>query len=149
MFPIQPKLDVKESDTFWLKGDVYSLRDMFAADRFGKHSLTERFIGGTVYQAYLSATSYHRWHAPVEGVITDVYSIPGTYYLNQSQFFSFDPDTPFYSEPFISSVSTRMVIAIDSTNKSIGKVAIVYIGMGEASSCVNIVHIGDQVKQGQ
>lgn len=39
MFPIQPKLDVKESDNFWLKGDIYSLRDMFAADRFGKQAL--------------------------------------------------------------------------------------------------------------
>ncbi len=134
---------------FWLKGDVYSLRDMFAAERFDKHALAETFMGGTVYQAYLSAASYHRWHAPVEGVIADIYLIPGTYYLNQSQFFSFDPDTPFYSEPYLSAVSTRKVVVIEAANKSIGKIAIVYIGMGEVSSCVTTVEIGDKVKQGQ
>jgi len=25
------------------------------------------FVGGTVYQAYLSAENYHRWHSPVSG----------------------------------------------------------------------------------
>lgn len=44
------------------------------------------FVGGTVYQAFLSALSYHRWHAPIDGTIKDVYKIPGTYYYDRSQF---------------------------------------------------------------
>lgn len=31
--------------------------------------LAEQFVGGTVYQAFLSALSYHRWHSPVSGKI--------------------------------------------------------------------------------
>jgi len=29
----------------------------------------DHFVGGTVYQAFLSALNYHRWHAPVAGTI--------------------------------------------------------------------------------
>jgi phosphatidylserine decarboxylase len=27
------------------------------------------FEGGTVYQAFLSALSYHHWHAPIDGIV--------------------------------------------------------------------------------
>jgi phosphatidylserine decarboxylase len=27
------------------------------------------FEGGTVYQAFLSALSYHHWHAPIDGTV--------------------------------------------------------------------------------
>lgn len=45
---------------FWIKGQPYSVLDMLAHD-----PLAEQFAGATVYQAFLSALSYHRWHAPV------------------------------------------------------------------------------------
>ena len=32
-------------------------------------SAVDQFVGGTVYQAFLSATNYHRWHSPVAGTI--------------------------------------------------------------------------------
>lgn len=76
---------MKASDEFWLKDNRYSLNDMF-----GKRGLSKKygslFVGGTIYQAYLSAMNYHQWHSPVDGRIVDVYKIPGTYYLDQSQF---------------------------------------------------------------
>ena len=34
----------------------------------------EEFVGGTVYQAFLSATNYHRWHSPVAGTIVRAFS---------------------------------------------------------------------------
>ena len=43
------------------------------------------FEGGTVYQAFLSALYYHHWHAPVDGTVEDIYSIEGTYFLDNSQ----------------------------------------------------------------
>jgi phosphatidylserine decarboxylase len=92
--PLQPQRNVKKTDTFWLKDDVYSLSDMFAAEKFNKHNLAKLFEGGTVYQAFLSALFYHRWHAPVSGVIEDIYAIPGTYYLDQSQFIPYDEGSP-------------------------------------------------------
>lgn len=51
--------DVKERDRFWAKGMPYSIIDMLGHD-----DLHKQFIGGTVYQAFLSALSYHRWVSP-------------------------------------------------------------------------------------
>ncbi|KAJ6459522.1 phosphatidylserine decarboxylase-domain-containing protein [Mycena sanguinolenta] len=47
-------------DQFWLKGQRYSLYDMLDHD----DTFAEAFIGGTVYQAFLSLADYHRWHSP-------------------------------------------------------------------------------------
>ena len=56
--------DVKRQDRFWIKSQPYSLQDMLAHD-----DSAGQFAGGTVYQAFLSATNYHRWHSPVAGTI--------------------------------------------------------------------------------
>ncbi|KAJ0304404.1 uncharacterized protein N0V96_008329 [Colletotrichum fioriniae] len=58
-----------------LKGQPYSLTDML-----NDNPLAAQFVGGTIYQAYLSAFSYHRWHAPLSGRIVEVEMIPGTYF---------------------------------------------------------------------
>lgn len=47
--PFAIKTNVKEQDAFWLKSQPYSLRHLL----HGHH--VDQFIGGTVYQAYLSA----------------------------------------------------------------------------------------------
>ncbi|MGL5071941.1 MAG: phosphatidylserine decarboxylase family protein, partial [Aeromonas salmonicida] len=84
--PLQVKKGVSRSDQFWLKGQPYSLDNMLDFD-----DLAPRFEGGTVYQAFLSALSYHRWHSPVSGTIRKVRVVNGTYYL-ENQFEGFvDP----------------------------------------------------------
>lgn len=56
-------------DKLWLiKSQPYWLNDMFADDP----GFTSEFVHGTVYQGYLSALSYHRWHNPVDGKIVKV-----------------------------------------------------------------------------
>lgn len=149
VYPPQPQYNVKESDNFWLKDDVYSLRDMFGAVKYHKEGLAMHFVGGTVYQAFLSALFYHRWHSPVDGVIEDIYEIPGTYYLDQSQFIPYDEGSPNNSESFLSAVAARKVVVTNASNPRIGKIAIIFIGMAEVSSCVTTVNIGDQVAKGQ
>ena len=62
--PYSIKTDVQRQDRFWVKSQPYSLEDMLANDES-----VDQFVGGTVYQAFLSATNYHRWHAPVAGTI--------------------------------------------------------------------------------
>ncbi|XP_031472681.1 decarboxylase iboD-like [Nymphaea colorata] len=89
--PLQPQTNVRKTDRFWLKDQVYSLADMFGADR---EDLASLFEGGTVYQAFLSALFYHRWHSPVDGVVEDVYDIAGTYYLDQSEALPYDEASP-------------------------------------------------------
>ncbi|KAK0201286.1 hypothetical protein DFS33DRAFT_1447633 [Desarmillaria ectypa] len=58
--------------------------------------LAPQFIGGTVYQAFLSATKYHRWHSPVNGTVSRIVTIPGTYYAESpaTGFPSPDPGAP-------------------------------------------------------
>ena len=43
-------------------------------------TLAPQFDGGTVYQAFLSALSYHRWHSPVSGTIVSTRRIDGSCY---------------------------------------------------------------------
>ena len=70
--PLTLKRDVRADSQFWLKGQEYSLYDMLHRDE-----LADTFVGGCVYQAYLSALSYHRWNAPVSGTVVKVAKIPG------------------------------------------------------------------------
>jgi len=72
----------------------------------------------------------------VDGVVEDIYAIEGTYYLDQSQFIPFDEGSPNNSESFLSAVAARKVLVIQADNEKFGKIAIIYIGMAEVSSCV-------------
>ena len=86
-----PIKNVKLEDDFWLKDNRYSLRDMVSPQNLNEFGLNpeiiHEFVGGTVYQAYLSSWSYHRWHSPVNGKILATYKIPGSYYLQNPTFF--------------------------------------------------------------
>jgi phosphatidylserine decarboxylase len=66
---------VKLREKYWVKKQPYALHFMMGGD-----PLAERFVGGTVYQAFLSALSYHRWHAPVSGQVVKTRVIAGAYY---------------------------------------------------------------------
>jgi len=60
----------------------------------------------------------------------DIYSIPGTYYLTQSQYLDhYDPLSPNESQKFLSAAATRLVIVIKADNSKVGYVAIIYIGI--------------------
>lgn len=87
--PRMPQFNVQLSDQFWLKQDRYSLSDMFGGKKLRKEYLVKQFEGGTVYQAFLYTFFYHRWHSPIDGQIEEMYLIPGTYFLDQSQFVNY------------------------------------------------------------
>ena len=46
-------------------------------------------------------------------------------------------------------MAARMVILIKADSPKIGKIAIIYIGMSEVSTCVATVKVGEKVKKGQ
>ena len=73
--PYDLQYNVQYMDDFWVKEQWYSLRHMLNEDE-----LTSQFVGGTIYQAYLSVLNYHRWHSPVDGTIIKAYNIAGAYY---------------------------------------------------------------------
>eukprot|EP00210_Caulerpa_lentillifera_P007692 g7343.t1 len=146
--PLHYKTNVALSADFNMKGQPYSLRNMLNDD-----PLAPQFAGGTVYQAFLSALSYHRWHSPIDGVIEKAYNIDGFYYLASAAegIYSKDPDeaSPNDSQPFITSVQARAVIFIRAKDNDIGLIALVFVGMAEVSSCEITVVEGQKVKRGQ
>ncbi|KAI0636913.1 Phophatidylserine decarboxylase-domain-containing protein [Trametes polyzona] len=137
--------NVNETDSFWLKGQLYSLAHMLNHD-----DSVSQFVGGTVYQAFLSATKYHRWHAPVNGTITRVVNVPGTYYV-VSPYEGFpdpDPAGPNLSQAFITAMAARAIIYIQADNPVIGLLAFIAVGMAEVSTCEVTVEEGATVKKG-
>eukprot|EP00978_Attheya_sp_CCMP212_P030765 scaffold114338_cov55-Attheya_sp.AAC.1 len=70
--PLQISPNVKLDDKFWLKKQPYSLQNMM-----NFHPDAHKFVGGTVYQGFLSALSFHRWNSPVNGKIVDAFVVEG------------------------------------------------------------------------
>lgn len=140
--------DAQARERFWVKGQPYSVKDMLAFDDYA-----DQFVGGTIYQAFLSALSYHRWHAPVTGTIKRAYIVPGTYYSEPTyEDFSAnqeaDPHGENTSQEYISAVAVRSLIFIEADNPKIGLMCVIAVGMTEVSTCEMTVKEGDKVKKG-
>lgn len=133
---------VERHDKFWIKAQPYSLEHMLANDK-----LVDKFVGGTIYQAFLSALSYHRWHSPVSGRVVKAYVQDGTYY-SETLSEGFDPAGPNDSQGYITEVATRALIFIEADNPDIGLMCIMPVGMAEVSTCQITVYEGQHVKKG-
>ena len=146
-------------DQFWAKDQHYSLTAML-----GDPTMAAKFVGGTAYQAFLSADSYHNWHAPVSGTYLQfpISPISGTYY-SEPLLWGFDPDpeqkiipnpdaaADARSQGYIANVAKRAVAYIQPDDTSLGLIALVMIGMAEVSSIEfdqkpnNHVEKGDEI----
>jgi len=140
--PYRVATNVKRRSKFWIKAQPYSLQHMLANDE-----LVDKFVGGSIYQAFLSAKSYHRWHAPVNGTITKAYVQEGTYY-SETLSEAFDPCGNKESQGYITEVATRALIFIQADNPDIGLMCVMPVGMAEVSSCEITVYEGQKVKKG-
>jgi phosphatidylserine decarboxylase len=136
--PYGISVDVQRQDRFWIKSQPYSLADMLADD-----AAVDDFIGGTVYQAFLSATNYHRWHSPVAGNIVRAFVRDGSYY-SEADAEGKDAVEPMNSQSYLAHVAARAIILIAADDPVIGLVAFVPVGMVEVSSCI----IASKVKPG-
>ena len=128
--PYRIARDVKRQDDFWIKGQPYSIADMLAGD-----PAAGDFVGGVVYQAFLSAFNYHRWHSPVSGTILAARTVQGTYF-SEAESEGEDPVGPNNSQAYLAHVAARMMIHIKADHPAIGHMVVMPIGMGEISSCV-------------
>ncbi|KAF4570101.1 hypothetical protein EYR40_009087 [Pleurotus pulmonarius] len=141
--------DVQPRDQFWIKGQPYSVMHMLNNDPYAPD-----FVGGVVFQAFLSATKYHRWHSPVSGTVVKTVRVPGTYYA-ESPTESFedartaDPAGPNLSQSFITSMAARCLIFIRAKDPRIGLMCFIGVGMAEVSTCEMVVKEGDAVEKGQ
>jgi phosphatidylserine decarboxylase len=121
---------VQRRDRFWIKSQPYSLQDMLADDES-----VDQFVGGTVYQAFLSATDYHRWHSPVAGTIVRAFVQEGTYY-SEADSEGADAVEPTNSQSYLAHVAARAIILIQADDPVIGLMAFVPVGMSDVSSCM-------------
>lgn len=140
--PYRIARDIRDRDRFWIKAQPYSLTHMLANDPY-----TPQFVGGTIYQAFLSALSYHRWHSPVSGRIVKAYVQPGTYY-SETPAEGYDKAGPNDSQGYITEVATRAMIFIEADNPQIGLMCFMPVGMAEVSTCDIRVYEGQHVKKG-
>ena len=118
--------DVQRQDRFWIKSQPYSLEDMLAND-----DSVDEFVGGTVYQAFLSATNYHRWHSPVAGTIVRAFVQQGTYY-SEADSEGKDAVEPMNSQSYLAHVAARAIILIEADDPVIGLMAFVPVGMSRS-----------------
>ncbi len=140
--PYRIARQVKLHDRFWIKAQPYSIVHMLATD-----ALAALFVGGTVYQAYLSPLSYHRWHSPVDGRVAKAFVKDGTYF-SEAPSEGFDPAGPNDSQGYITAVASRALVFIESDNPKIGMMCFLGVGMAEVSSCEITVYEGQRVKKG-
>ncbi|MCP4180419.1 MAG: phosphatidylserine decarboxylase family protein [bacterium] len=129
--------NVKRYSKFWIKTQPYSLSDML------DNQYVDKFIDGTVFQAFLSPFKYHRWHSPVSGKIVKAYVKEGLYF-SQADSEREDPTDQDASEGYLVHVQTRAIFFIDCDDPGIGLVCVMPTGMVEISSCI----IGSKMKPG-
>ncbi|MBV8884274.1 MAG: phosphatidylserine decarboxylase family protein [Chroococcidiopsidaceae cyanobacterium CP_BM_RX_35] len=140
--PYRISTNVQKYSNFWLKSQPYSLEFMLAGDE-----CVEQFVGGTVYQAFLSPYNYHRWHSPVSGTIQKAWVQKGTYY-SEAPAEGLNPDELDISQSYIAQVATRAIFLLESDDPVIGLMCFVPVGMAEVSSCQITVKPGQRVKKG-
>ncbi|MGW2633626.1 phophatidylserine decarboxylase associated domain-containing protein [Streptomyces chattanoogensis] len=135
--------NVGETTGLPIKGQPFALAEML-----NRHSSTDRFIGGSVVQLVPPATGYHRFHAPVDGVVRHVEIIPGLVF-SVAESAGLDPTAQEVSLSAQAAANTRGLIFIESTAPQVGMVGLLPVGMSEVSSTTITVTEGQEVKKGE
>jgi len=129
--PWQYEDNVKLETHFWVKDVNYSLLDLFG----GQRQWAKLFKGGQVYQGFLSATHYHRWQAPLDGILVRSWVQPGTYFAQRpGQGEDIGTWEGTESQPYLGHVAARAIFIFK--HELCGYVALICIGMVEVSTCV-------------
>jgi len=154
--------NIKEDTELYIKNESYSLLNIFAGDT----TLTGHFVGGSILQGFFHTTSYHWFHAPVEGRIiyrrvvpgvlmalsennvdVDVDGVDGTITEKINYWLSNGQNGFSNSQLYLAHVSVRGIVIIE--NPVVGKVCAVAIGMEEISSVTLEVELGQDIKKGE
>jgi len=133
---------VKRFDQFWIKSQPYSLSNMLDGE------YVDQFVGGDVFQSFLSGADYHRWRAPIDGIIRRAKVVPGLMF-SELESMGYDPSAGTLSQAYESSVNTRGLVFIESEDPAISLVCVMPIGITEISSVTISVKEGQTVKKGE
>jgi phosphatidylserine decarboxylase precursor len=108
------------------------------------------FANGTFVHYFLGPYSYHRFHAPVAGVVRECYPVKGLVYLDvnlaDNQFHA--PDSSQGGYEF---AQARGIITLDTADSpfgDIGLVAVIPVGMCQVSSVNMTATVGRQLLKG-
>lgn len=123
---------ISDATKLWIKGINFNVTSLLKDEGLGKY-----FEGGSLVIARLAPQDYHRFHSPVDGIVTMNYHIPGTYYTVNPMAVRQKVDV--YTE------NARTVTLIESPQ--FGKVAFVSIGAMMVGSIVITPEIGAEVKR--
>lgn len=135
-------LNAKKTAQYWLKSEPYSLEDMLAGSPY-----TDRFLGGTIVQTFLSGNNFHRFNSPVSGEVVEARVIDG-FMFSELRVLGFDKDGGIKSQGYEASVNTRGLVIIKADNTDLGYVAFSPIGITEISSITLGIKPGDKIKKG-
>lgn len=131
----------------------YSVRDMLAQDVLANH-----FDGAIVFQAFLSALSFHRWRAPVSGIVIKAFVHSGTHCSDFVQGIgnskhaaegSIEESAVATSQGYLTYIATRAIILIEADNPVLGLMAFIGVVMAEVSTCYITVKEGQRVLKGE
>ena len=109
----------------------------------------DAFAGGTLTHTFLDVNCYHRYHAPVDGVLKELRKIPGvsagggyTLWDNDEKLYYYVNDLGFQM------VETRACAIIET--EKYGLVAMLPVGMSQICSVnwIPALHVGQQLKRG-
>ena len=123
---------------YWIKGFGFTMAKLLdSADQ------AQEFEGGAIVIQRLAPQDYHRWHAPVDGRVVSVDSIPGTYYTVNPQAINEEGTLDVFCE------NQRSVMVLQRPSGAL--VAVVAIGAMLVGSIkyVDGVDVGVDVKRGQ
>lgn len=133
----------KRLDRFWLKGQPYSLQNVLNDSPY-----VERFIGGDVFQSFLSGANYHRWHSPIDGTVRHT-EIVNQLTFTEAESAGPDPNAGTLSLGYETATNTRGLVYIESDDPTIGLVCVIPIGITEISSVTIGVKPGQRLKKGE
>lgn len=139
--------NVQLDGEFWIKSEPYALRYLFGPNLGRRYAM--QFENGDVYQAFLDAYSYHRWHAPFGGKVLEMKKVEGLYY-SEAEAIGVDFSGPDRSQGYIAHCAARGVILIEAPDP-VGLYAMIPVGMAEISGIVwaDDVVVNSKVKKGQ
>ena len=109
----------------------------------------DAFAGGTLTHTFLDVNCYHRYHAPVDGVLRELRRIPGvaagggyTLWDNEQKLYYYINDLGFQM------VETRACAIIETDDY--GLVAMLPVGMSQICSVnwIPELHVGQRLKRG-
>jgi phosphatidylserine decarboxylase len=133
---------VKRLDRFWLKGQPYSLQNVLNGSPY-----VERFVGGDVFQSFLSGANYHRWNCPIDGTVRHT-EIVNQLTFTEAESAGPDPNAGTLSLGYETATNVRGLVYVESGDPTIGMVCVIPIGITEISSVTIGVKPGQRLKKG-